>query len=86
MKISKKNFWSLLSVLVILSLAIVACGAYTSNQGFCGFYMGDGNYDTDIDKIIYPGQSIPNTLEDYHKIMYLPCNERNYLVNSGKDI
>lgn len=75
----------LLAVVIALSLILTSCSAYTSSPGFCGLYMGNGTYDNDIDKIIYPGQEIPNTLEDYHKIMYFPCNERNYLVNSGKE-
>ena len=85
MKINRKNLWSLFAVIIVIAMSIGACGAHTSNPGFCGLYMGDGNYDNDIDKIIYPGEEIPNTLEDYHKIMYFPCNERNYLVNSGKE-
>lgn len=82
----KNKFYTFVFFLIIASFIFTSCGAYTSSPGFCGLYMGDGTYDNTIDKIIYPGQEIPNTLEDYHKIMYLPCNERNYLVNSGKEI
>lgn len=86
MKISKKNLWRLFAVMMVMIMVIAACGPLTSSPGFCGLYMGDGTYDNDIDEIIYPGQEIPNSLEDYHKIMYLPCNDRNYLVNDGSKI
>ncbi|KKT71943.1 MAG: hypothetical protein UW68_C0052G0008 [Candidatus Collierbacteria bacterium GW2011_GWB1_44_6] len=82
---TKNSVFKLFALFVIASMVLAACGAFTASPGFCGLYMGDGTYDNDIDKIIYPGQEIPNTLEDYHKIMYLPCNERNYLINSGKE-
>jgi hypothetical protein len=46
--------------------------------------VGDGTYDTVVDRIIYPGQSVPvDSGGSYHKVEYVPCNQRNYLINDG---
>jgi hypothetical protein len=63
-------------------MILSACSA-SSNQGFCAFIVGTGYpHNENVDTIIYPGQTVPAPSTD-HRIVYAPCNDRNYLVNDG---
>lgn len=79
----KKQFATGFSILVVLSLLLTACST-SATTASCAYIVGDGTYDTVIDRIIYPGQSVPvDSGGSYHKVQYVPCNQRNYLINDG---
>ena len=81
---SKKNFWSLLSVLVIISLATTACGAEVRrvSQAFCVAVMSRNNNSS---KFYWPEQVLPDSPADTlagESLLYIPCGYRNYIVDN----
>lgn len=74
--------WRITFVLVLLSALLTACDQATTTAS-CAFLVGDGlnGNDAKVRSIIYPGQQVPNHVNE--KVYYVPCNSRNYIVNDG---
>ena len=83
---------SLLLVVTLLSVALAGCGGgsvdvneksgkfATPQIGNCGIVVGSGLHGADsaVHKVLYSGQVHELTKEE--KVVYLPCNSRNYVV------
>lgn len=67
----------MMAVAPIAALLLVACPS--ASTASCAFIVGDGTNDTKVHKIIYPGQVMPTL--SYEKILYVPCNSRNFIIN-----
>jgi len=81
MKENKTRYITLL-VTMLLLLVTVACARDTATPASCAYVVGDGTYDRDVHKIVYPGRDLPRDY-DYEDVYYVPCNNRNYLINDG---
>lgn len=82
MKFKTKNIWNLLSVLVVLSLLLTACGTEVLrvSQAFCVAKMSrNGN----PMQFYWPEQVLPDVLfTEGEYYLYIPCNYRNYIVDN----
>src|SRR4051812_46806871 len=75
--------FSLFILALIVAIPLAACGSVPTASASCAFVAGNGKNgaDTNIHTIIYPGQTVPS--EDNTKVMYVPCNSRNFIINDG---
>jgi len=84
MKIKKTNFWNLFAVIMVMVIAIAACGSPSTSSASCAFVVGDGAYDRDLYETLLPGETPVTTDFEYRDFQYYPCNSRNYLVTFEK--
>lgn len=79
---TKTKLWVPLFVFFVLSLAVSACAGAASTAS-CGFLVGTGadGTDTNVHQVIYPGQSV--VVGSNERVVYVPCNSRNYIINDG---
>jgi len=73
-------------MVVVLSLVLTACSV-SPQAATCAYVVGSGTdgYDARVHTIVYPGQSIPDSLQG-ETVEYVPCNSRNYIINDGTDV
>ncbi len=67
--------------LLLGSPLLAACDKGTTTVANCGYKIGDGSKDAQVHQVVYPGQSID--IGQDQKMMYVPCNSRNYITNDG---
>ncbi|KKU32582.1 hypothetical protein A3K29_05700 [Candidatus Collierbacteria bacterium RIFOXYB2_FULL_46_14] len=81
----KKKLFTVLSLLVIASFLLTGCFYSGVSEASCAYVVGDGYPDSDVDEVYYPGEEIPQASTD-HVIKYVPCGDRNYLINDGSQV
>ena len=80
----KKRFGVSLVLFVFVTLLVVACSNIATSPAMCAYIYGDGSGgdDAKLHRILLPQeQAIYDPSEE--KIVYVPCNSRNYIVNDG---
>lgn len=85
-----KSRWMLLLGALSLTTLATACvpGETTANPtAMCSYVIGDGQdgRDATIKRIVYPGGNVDHN-DETEEVVYVPCNERNYLVNDGSRV
>lgn len=80
-----KKLYSLIALLVIASFLLTGCFYSGVSEASCAYIVGDGYPDSDVDKVYYPGQEIPDPGTN-HVIRYVPCGDRNYLITDGSKV
>lgn len=78
----KYKLFNLLALLVIASTLISACGTASKSPAFCAYIAGDTYNDHDIKLIVYPEQTVRD-LSLGEKLVNVPCNSRNFIMNDG---
>lgn len=83
MKIGKKNIWNLFAVMIVMVMAMVACGARDVSTAYC---VAEITYNGEVidDGLTWPGQSIRDLTLDGSSRLYIPCGYRNYVISDGK--
>lgn len=83
----KRMFMALLTVLSVVTIGIIVagCGEVTPTSASCGFVVGDGGEGSDasVHDVVYPGQKGDQGTDE--KVVYIPCNSRNYIINAKDD-
>lgn len=81
----KKTFAALAMLLLAggLMAGLTACDQSTTTAS-CAFVVGNGQSNTDakLHRVIYPGSTV-NVDTTTENVWYVPCNSRNYIINSG---
>jgi hypothetical protein len=77
-----------LSVLVVFFLLaplfLAACASAPTTTSSCAYVVGvgKGDYDARVHKVVIPGEKV--AYDTYgEKVVWVPCNARNYIVNDG---
>ena len=82
MKFKSKNLINLILALAVLTTVIGACGARDVSSAYCVAEVTRNGEPTD-DGITWPGQPIPDlSLEGSYRL-YIPCGDRNYVIDPG---
>lgn len=80
----KKRFIVSFVLVAFVMLFLVACSNVATSPAMCAFVFGDGTGgdDAKLHKILLPQeQAIYDSTSE--KIVYVPCNSRNYIVTDG---
>lgn len=83
----KKQSVMLVIGLFVLTMILTACTSVSPQTATCAYIIGVGHsgYDANVHRIVYPGQSIPESLSG-ETVRYIPCNSRNFIINEGTNI
>lgn len=72
----------MLAIIGVLALLVAGCGGKSTPSAFGAFVVGDGSSDSKVHDFFYPNQKVDYN-SDSQKVLYVPLNSRNYLVNDG---
>jgi hypothetical protein len=81
---NKNKLFYLFALLIMASTLLSACGPSSSSSA-CTLVVGNGTYDKNVHQIIYPDQTMPQSLADGETTKVVPCNYRNFLIVPKND-